>query len=90
MLPLPARNFKITKEWIRDEIFERYSPPQSTAFKQPQEPQPSKPSQPSRTIIQLGGVALATILGIGFAIAWRVQQPYPSSPSPASQPASSK
>jgi NADH dehydrogenase FAD-containing subunit len=90
MLPLPAHNFKVTKEWIRDEIFERYSPPQSKESNQSHHPQLRKPSQPSRTAIWMGGLALAAMIGIGLTLTWRSQQPYLSNPSPASQPANSK
>ncbi len=91
MLPLPAHNFKVTKEWITDEIFDRYASAQPIASGQAQQLHSSQSSQsrtPSRAVLW-GGVALATILGIGLAFVWRSQQPYPST-SPTSQPANSK
>jgi NADH dehydrogenase FAD-containing subunit len=87
LLPSPAHNFKAMKEWLTDEIFDRYSPTQSMASNQSQYPQSS---QPSRAIAWISGIALATILGLGLAVAWRSQQPSPSAPSTPPQPANPK
>jgi NADH dehydrogenase FAD-containing subunit len=81
LLPSPVHNFKAIKEWLTDEIFDRYSSPQSTALNQSQHPQPR---QPSHAVVWIGGVALATILGLGLALSWRSQQS-PSDPSPSPQ-----
>jgi NADH dehydrogenase FAD-containing subunit len=87
MLPIPAYNFKVTREWLTDEIFDRYSSAQSIDSDQSQH---SQPSQSSRTVVWIGGVALAAILGLGLGLAWRSQQPSPSNSSTPPQPANSK
>jgi NADH dehydrogenase FAD-containing subunit len=87
MLPIPAYNFKVTREWLTDEIFDRYSSAQSIDSDQSQH---SQPSQSSRTVVWIGGVVLAAILGLGLGLAWRSQQPSPSNSSAPPQPANSK
>jgi NADH dehydrogenase FAD-containing subunit len=87
MLPIPAYNFKVTREWLTDEIFDRYSSAQSIDSDQSQH---SQPSQSSRTVVWIGGVVLAAILGLGLGLAWRSQQPSPSNSSTPPQPANSK
>ena len=79
MLPSPIHNFKAVTEWIRDDIFERHTSAKTIA------PRFDKPQQSRHTVVRLGSIAIAAVLGIGLIAVWRSQTHSPSYSQPHPQ-----
>ncbi|GAB4540946.1 MAG: NAD(P)/FAD-dependent oxidoreductase [Pleurocapsa sp.] len=67
MLPTPVHNFKATTDWLTDEIFHRYHPPESI----------TTPPKKNRTTVWIGGTIAAIALIAGSIVVWRTIQPAP-------------
>jgi NADH dehydrogenase FAD-containing subunit len=79
MLPSPIHNFKAVTEWLRDDIFEEHTSAKTIASPF------DKPKQSSRTVVRLGSIAIAAVLGIGLIAVWRSQTHSPSYTQPHPQ-----
>ncbi|MGV2830420.1 NAD(P)/FAD-dependent oxidoreductase [Myxosarcina sp. GI1(2024)] len=71
LLPTPVHNFKATTDWLTDEIFHRYHPPEPTIT----------PAKKNHTMAWIGGTIAAIALIAGAVAIWRTPQP-DSQPQP--------
>ncbi len=63
LLPKPIHNFKVTTEWLKDELLQRH------------QPQSINPNQLGRTPLVAGVTTVAASLAIAFPLIWHAAQP---------------
>ena len=63
LLPTPIHNFKVTAEWLTDELFQRH------------QPQAIREEQNQRTPVFAGVAAMAAGVAIAMPLIWRAAQP---------------
>ncbi|MEM5838779.1 hypothetical protein AAHH59_10820, partial [Pediococcus acidilactici] len=66
LLPTPVHNFRVTTDWIADEIFQKRSLPRLM---------PKMPRPTARMFQWTGGAVAAVVLASSDLLIWRVTQP---------------